>query len=136
MSPDFRKRQFSSEDVHFSRCESLIILGVEEAVEPVIEGENLLQGGQKHITQTSEENVLKVGVNEPPSESHSNRHARSPVEQHFEVAQNERKSVCSLFIKRKCFALALLVTLLTVIGISVTLIFQGKLSDKFALNGT
>ena len=102
---------------------------MEQAEEPVIEGENFLRKGQKPITRTSEENVSEVGVNEPPSESHFNLQTRLLVEQNLEAAQNKRKSVCSLLIERKCFALALLVTLLTIFGIFVALVFQGKLSD-------
>ena len=129
MLPNFQNRQYSLEDVHFSSYVSPILPGVKQAVEAVIEDENHLQKGQKPITQTFGENVLKVCVNEPPNESHSNQHTRPLLEQNFEAAQNKRKSVCSLSIKRNCFALALLVTPLTIFGIFVALIFQGKLSD-------
>ncbi|KAL9971990.1 hypothetical protein ACROYT_G018221 [Oculina patagonica] len=64
--PNVRSRQCSLEDVYFSSSKSALLPGVEQAVEPATEGENLLQKGQNPIAQTSKGSVSKVCVNEPP----------------------------------------------------------------------
>ncbi len=64
--PNFRSRQCSLEDVYFSSSKSALLPGVERAVEPATEGENLLQKGLNPIAQTSKGSVSKVCVNEPP----------------------------------------------------------------------
>lgn len=118
------------EGVSFSSFKQEIPLEVEQAVEPVIEGEHRLEKGQKSITQTSEESVSYVCINVPPSESHSDRHVRAFVEQNFEAAQNDRKSVCSSLLKRICLAPGILAILLIVVGILAFVIYmRGKISD-------
>lgn len=125
-------RPCSLEDVYFPSYKSAILPGVVQAVEPVTEGETLLQKGQKAIAQTSKESVSEVCVDKPLSESHSNRRATSFEDQYFEAAQNERNSVCLLLKKKVYFVLGFLVTLLAVIGIyaAMAVILSGKLSDN------
>ncbi len=133
MSLNFRSRQRSSENVYFSSLESIILPGVEEAEEPVLEGEHFFQKEQNPIAQTSEENVSKVCRNEPPSESHSHQQARSFDVQYCGAVRNDRKkSVCLSSIKTTGFALAMFVTLLAVCAISaaIAVISRGKLSDN------
>ncbi len=97
-------------------------------MEPVTEGENLLQNGREPIAQTAGESVSEVCVNEPLSKSHSYRQVIPFEERYFEAAQNKRN-----LMKTKCFVLVFLVTMaVIVIGICVPVaaILSGKLSDN------